>query len=453
MMTDDCKADLSATLPSGRIFFDFAARPEYTKDATELAFVPDALFFAEAEDDIIAALAVCRRHRLPVVLRGAGTGYSGGALAIAGGLLLSTERMRAIVIDAKRRTATAGPGAITGDIMAAAERQGLFYPPDPASYAESTIGGNIAENAGGLRCKKYGVTKDYVLAVRGITADGRIVTLDHDAPFGLMDVVIGSEGMLLAVTSVTLRLIPLPAPGRTIQAVFSRAVDAADVVAEVTASGIVPAIMEFMDHDAIVCSNQYDRAHRIEEGAAMLLFETDGAGADADADRIKQICRKHDPQSLREASGAEEREALWQARRNLSKAVKETAKTKTAEDVCVPPSRLPELVAYVEQLRNILTVRVNCYGHAGDGNLHVNFLGMTGTEEEHADTIRGVAMLFDKTLALGGTLTGEHGIGITKRDFLAREFDRPTIGGMKRLKSALDGENLFNPGKIFVLSE
>lgn len=450
MMTDECKTELLATLPAGRVLFDFESRPEYTKDATELIFTPDALFFAESENDIIAALAVCRRHRRPVIFRGAGTGYSGGALAVAGGLVISLERMRDIAIDVERRTVTAGPGAITGDIMAAAERHGLFYPPDPASYAESTIGGNIAENAGGLRCKKYGVTKDYVLAIRGITADGRIVTLDQDTPFGLMDLMIGSEGMLLAVTSVTLRLIPLPAPGRTIQAVFSRAVDAADVVAEVTAAGIIPAIMEFMDRDAIVCSNQYDRKQRIEEGAAMLLFETDGPEAAADADRIKHICRKHAPQSLREAVDAIEREALWQTRRNLSKAVKETATSKTAEDVCVPPSRLPELVAYVEELRSRLRVRVNCYGHAGDGNLHVNFLGMTGTGAEREDTVRGVEMLFDKTLALGGTLTGEHGIGITKKDFLAREFDPPTIACMKGLKKAMDPENVFNPGKMFV---
>ncbi|MDD4051157.1 MAG: FAD-binding oxidoreductase [candidate division Zixibacteria bacterium] len=450
MISDDIKTDLAKTLPAGRVVFDFNDRPEYTKDATELVFTPDALFFAETEDEIIAALKWCRRHGLPVVLRGAGTGYSGGALAVKGGLLLSTERMKNIVIDRDHRIATAGPGAITGDIMAAAERQGLFYPPDPASYLESTIGGNVAENAGGLRCKKYGVTKDYVVAVRGITADGDIVTLDNNCPFGLMDVIIGSEGTLFIVTSVTLRLIPLPSPGRTIQAVFPRAVDAAAVVAEVTAAGIVPMVMEFMDRDAIACSNQYDPGHRIEEGEAMLLFETDGRGADSDADRIKDICGTYTPSVLREASGADERETLWQTRRNLSKAVKETAHSKTAEDVCVPPSRLPELVAYVEQLRRRLRVRVNCYGHAGDGNLHVNFLGMTGSAGEAEDTQRGVAMLFEKTLALGGTLTGEHGIGITKKDFLAREFDPPTITFMRRLKAVFDQADILNPGKMFV---
>jgi glycolate oxidase len=437
------------TLPAGRVFFDFGDKADYTHDATEIIYYPDALFFAESAGDILAAMELCRVLGLPIIIRGAGTGYSGGALAVEGGLLVSVERMNAISIDRRKKIAVVGPGAITGDIMKAAEAVGLFYPPDPASYEESTIGGNLAENAGGLRCKKYGVTKDYVLKIRGVDAMGQVVEIDHLSPFGLIDLMIGSEGTLLVFTEITLRLIDLPAPGETIQAVFDEAVDAASVVADVTASGIVPCIMEFMDGDAIECSNQYDPEHRLPGGAAMLLFETDGPDARAEADSIRAICNERHPALLRTAVDEQEREILWKARRNLSHAVKQAVKTKTAEDVCVPPSRLPELVAFTEELARDLSVRINCYGHAGDGNLHVNFLGMNGGEVEEKEIALGVSRLFDRTLELGGTISGEHGIGITKRAFLPREFDAPTLLFMKCLENCLNPDKLLNPGKIF----
>ena len=437
------------TLPAERVFFDLAGYPDYVKDATELVFLPDALFFAESEDEVGAAIKLCRRIGLPLIIRGAGTGYSGGALAVKGGLLVSIERLNQIVINPREKTAVAGPGAITGDIMKAAESFGLFYPPDPASFEESTIGGNLAENAGGLRCKKYGVTKDYVLAVRGIDADGNVVILNQQSPYGLIDLLVGSEGTLFVFTEITLRLINLPAKGKTIQATFNSAVDAALVVSEVMAAGIVPCAMEFMDRDAVACSNDYDPEHRIDAGAGMLLFETDGTHAEAEAAAIMDICRRHKSHFLRIAEDQDQRDILWRIRRNLSDAVKKSVKSKTAEDVCVPPSRLPELVAFVEQLSREYSVRINCYGHAGDGNLHVNFLGMTGSEQELRETEAGVPRLFDKTLQLGGTLSGEHGIGITKKDYLCHEFDPSTIAFMKRVKAALDPNGVFNPGKIF----
>ncbi len=444
------KEALLKAVPAARLFFDFDDFPEYTKDATEISYPPDALFFAESENEILATVHVCRRYNLPIILRGAGTGYSGGALTVSGGLLISIEKLNRIKIDSDDKTAVVGPGAITADIMNAAEKVGLFYPPDPASFEESTIGGNIAENAGGLRCKKYGVTKDYVVAVRGVLADGEIATFDHRAPFGLLDVIIGSEGTLFIITEITLRLIDLPQPGQTIQATFADAVDAASVVAEVTGSGIVPCALEFMDRDAIECSNQYDPEHRIDAGAAMLLFDTDGPHADAEAAAIINICKKYRPGLLRTADDPVKRDLLWKTRRNLSNAVKSSAISKTSEDVCVPPSRLPELVAFVGRLSDEYSLRINCYGHAGDGNLHVNFLGMTGSDGELRETDEGISRLFDKTLELDGTLSGEHGIGITKKHFLPREFDPATLNFMRRLKNTFDSDGLLNPGKIFV---
>ena len=451
MALDDTKKSMiKKALPKGRVFFDMDNFPDYNRDATELIYYPDALFFADTETDIVTAVRLCRELNLPLIVRGAGTGYSGGALAIRGGLLVSVERFNAIEIDSEKKTAIVEPGAITGDIMKAAEAVGLFYPPDPASYEESTIGGNLAENAGGLRCKKYGVTKDYVVAVRGVDSRGNIVEIDQLSPYGLIDLMIGSEGTLFIFTEITLRLIDLPQPGKTIQAAFSRAVDAASVVAEVTAAGIVPCIMEFMDGDAIECSNQYDPAHKIEGGAAMLLFETDGINAVEEAEAIMAICRTYSPVLLRITDDPVERELLWKTRRNLSHAVKQAARSKTSEDVCVPPSKLPLLVAFVDEWRRHSTLRVNCYGHAGDGNLHVNFLGLTGSDREAGETADGIERLFGETLALGGTLSGEHGIGITKQDYIHLEFNEATLSFMKRLEKCLNSDNLLNPGKIFL---
>ncbi len=444
------KSQIKKTLPAGRIFFDFDNKADYTKDATEQIFIPDVLFFAESEQEIIAAVWLCRELSLPLILRGAGTGYSGGALAVNGGLVLSIEKMDSIRIDPRKKSAVVEPGAITGDILKEAKKHGLFYPPDPASYLESTIAGNLAENAGGLRCKKYGVTKDYVIGFRGIDAFGRIIELDQTSPFGLTDLMTGSEGTLIIFTEITLRLIDQVEIGRTIQAVFSRTTDAAAVVSEITVAGIIPCIMEFMDRDAIACSNEYDPDHRIPEGAAMLLFETDGPIAEREAAAIINICKKFSPSLLADTRDSEERENLWISRRNLSKAVKESARNKISEDICVPPSKLPELVAFVEELSNRFTIRVNSYGHAGDGNLHVNFLGHTGSADEEREISSGVESIFDKTLELGGTLSGEHGVGITKKDYLAREFDFGTLEAMKRLKTSLDPDEILNPGKIFI---
>jgi glycolate oxidase len=437
------------TLPGGRVFFAFDDKQEYTRDAMEEVYTPDVLFYAESESDIITAVQLCREINLPLIARGAGTGYTGGALAVSGGLLLSGERMKKLVIDPQAKTATVGPGVITSDLMAAAEEHNLFYPPDPASYKESTIGGNVAECAGGLRCKKYGVTKDYLVALRAVDASGRIFSTNQISPYGLSDILIGSEGTLCLFSEFTLRLIDRPQPGRTVQVGFNDPVDAASTVAEIIRRGIVPAIMEYMDGDAIACANAYEPEHAVDGCAAMLLMETDGAGAASEADEIIYIARSHSPAILREETDPGERENLWSTRRNISKAVKQMARKKISEDVCVLPSRLPELVACVKELADSLSIRINCFGHAGDGNLHVNFLSESGSPKEAAEIDSAVDRLFRKTLELQGTLTGEHGIGISKKSYLELEFDQPTLSFMRRLKRCFDPYQALNPGKIF----
>jgi len=435
-----------------RILLDTEHYPDYARDASEITVSPGAIFFAENETDVITAIALCREASVPIIFRGAGTGYTGGAVPITNGLVLSLERLKRLEVDDVQKRAFCGPGIITIDLMQQAEQVGLFYPPDPASYDESTLGGNVAENAGGLHCKKYGVTKDYIIGLRAVTIRGELlktgVYSDGDL-FDLTGVLLGSEGLLAAITEIAVRLIDLPKTGPTILAAFDTAEDAARTVAEIMRNGIVPAVMEFMDGDAVTCSNRYEKTVEIDRAEAILLFESSGHDATATAERIHSICRTNRAILLRQEDDPAKAMLLWKVRRNLSRAVKASAEMKIAEDVCVPPSQLPKLVAFVNELDARLPVRVNSYGHAGDGNLHVNFL-VEKTDETIQPLIdQAVKELFHKTLALGGTLTGEHGIGLAKKAFLHLEFDTSTRASMKKVKAVFDPTNLLNPGKMF----
>jgi glycolate oxidase len=426
---------------------------DYATDASDIVVKPDIIIFPESENEVIEIVNICREGKIPVIFRGAGTGYTGGAIPIPGGLVLSLERLKKLEVDPSKKLALCGPGLITIELMREAEKHSLFYPPDPASYEESTLGGNVAECAGGLHCKKYGVTKDYVIGLRAVTVHGEIVRTgiySEGDLFDLASVLIGSEGLTAAVTEIAVRLINLPEFGPTILAAFADPEDAAQTVSQITREGIIPSVMEYMDGDAVSCSNAYEKSIEIDGAEAILLFETTGPARLDEADRIERVCRRHNAIHLKRENIKDKSEKLWKIRRNLSKAVKEAAGRKISEDVCVPPSKLPELVGFVSQLNNDYRVRINSYGHAGDGNLHVNFLAETMDEAEMAVIGQGIRRLFDKTLDLGGTLTGEHGIGLTKKEFLNLEFDKPTISHMKKIKSAFDPDNLLNPGKMFL---
>ena len=437
-----------------RLKFNVADYPDYHKDASEITAAPGAILFAESEADVIDAVNICREENLPIFFRGAETGYTGGSVPTGGGLVLALEKLDNIDMFPDQKMAFCGPGVITIDLMKMAEASGLYYPPDPASYDESTLGGNVAENAGGLHCVKYGVTKDYIVGLKAVTIDGQLlqtgVYSDGDL-FNLTGVLLGSEGLLAAITEIAVRLIDLPESGPAILAAFGSTEDAARTVSEVTARGIVPAVMEFLDDNAIACSVAYEPAIEIGRADAVLLFESDGHDSEKKARQIFEICRSHKATLLKKETNPLKIEALWKIRRNLSKAVKASSKEKIAEDVCVPPSRLPELVDFVSQLNKELPIRVNSYGHAGDGNLHVNFLTSENQSIEPELLQDAIVRLFRKTLELGGTLTGEHGIGLTKKDFLDLEFTPPTIDHMRRIKDVFDPVDLFNPGKIFRL--
>ncbi|MDH4157688.1 MAG: FAD-binding protein [candidate division Zixibacteria bacterium] len=435
---------------------DLTGHEDYCHDATEDSGTPSAIVFAEYESDVIATLRFCAAHDLPVVPRGAGTGLSGGCVPSRGGIVLSTERMKQLEIDPENRTAVCGPGVITKALVDTAGRFGLTYPPDPASYDESTLGGNVAEGAGGLRCKRFGVTKDYVIGLTAVTADGRIIKTGRQngyQGFSLGDLFVGSEGTLVVITQIVVRLIVAPSPGNTLLIAFDDPADAARTVSEITGSGLIPTVLEYLDGDAADCSNRYEKHEGLDRVAAILLIETAGEDRSGQTGTIGEICRKNKCSYLRVESDPDKAERLWAVRRNLSNAMKAIAKYRISEDVAVPNSQFPRLVAFVAELNEASPLRINAYGHAGDGNLHVNFMSMSGSAAEIRLMQDGIGRLLRKTVELGGTLTGEHGIGLAKRHYLPLEFDGPTLHFMKRVKSLFDPTDLLNPGKIFQKNE
>ena len=435
-----------------RLVLETDSFSDYFRDASEITVTAPAIIFPDNEEEVIHIIKFCHESKIPIVFRGAGTGYTGGAVPTPECLILSLEHLEKLEVDTVGKRAFCGPGVITINVMKEAEKHSLFYPPDPASYDESTLGGNVAECAGGLHCKKYGVTKDYIIGLRAVTIDGALIKTgiysDNDL-YDLTGIIIGSEGLLAAVTEIAVRLIDLPRFGPTILAAFGDPEDAARSVAEITRRGIVPSVMEYMDGDSVECSNSYEKSIEIENAEAILLMETSGDNCDTEADRIENICRQFNTIYLKRENNRDRAERLWKIRRNLSKAVKEAARHKISEDVCVPPSRLPELVAYVARLDKESPVRINSYGHAGDGNLHVNFLAKSDENDKLALIDRDIKLLFERTLCLGGTLTGEHGIGLTKKEFLHMEFSPETIDHMQKIKQVFDPYYLLNPGKMF----
>ena len=435
-----------------RLVLETDSFTEYFRDASEITVKAPAIIFPDTEEEVIQINKYCRESNIPIVFRGSGTGYTGGAVPVPDCLILSLEHLKKLEVDPAGKRAFCGPGIITINVMKAAEKHNMFYPPDPASYDESTLGGNVAECAGGLHCKKYGVTKDYIIGLRAVTIDGALIKTgiySESDLFDLSGIIIGSEGILAAITEIAVRLIDLPPFGPTILAAFGRSNDAARFVADITLRGIVPSVMEYMDGDSVRCSNSYEKSIEIEDAAAILLIETSGRNCGREADEIENICRQYDAIYLKREDDRDRAEHLWKIRRNLSKAVKESARHKISEDVCVPPSKLPELVDFVARLNEESPVRINSYGHAGDGNLHVNFLAASDENDELALIDRDIKRLFEKTLCLGGTLTGEHGIGLTKKDFLHLEFNSATIDHMLKVKQVFDHDFLLNPGKMF----
>jgi glycolate oxidase subunit GlcD len=446
---DQLKSRLSSP---DSLITDLTARDEYHHDATHYARIPTALLLAESVPDLVIAVQFCSAEKIPITPRGAGTGLSGGCVVSPGGLLLSTENLTELEIVPELKLALCGPGVITKDLVDAAAPLGLTYPPDPASYEECTLGGNVAENAGGLRCRRFGVTKDYVLGLEAVLADGSTVQTGYfsqNRGFCLGELMIGSEGTLGIVTRMALRLIESPGRGETILVAFDDPKDCARTVSEVNRSGIIPTVMEFLDGDAAACSNEYEQTEDLDKVAALLLIETDDRHPREQAEQIRRICQKNRCSYLRSETDPERVESLWKVRRNLSNAIKALAALRISEDVAVPNSRFPELVEFVSGMNRESSLRSNSYGHAGDGNLHVNFMASADDSVSRTEVERCVQILMKKTIDMGGTLTGEHGIGLAKKEYLGFEFSPAELHVMTSINAIFDPSGLLNPDKLF----
>lgn len=444
------------------VVFDAATRLRYGTDALGQGRLADVVVRAGSTAEVVAVCRFCHETRTPLVVRGAGTGYSGGAVPIGGGVVLSLERMnRVLEIDADNLVAVVEPHVITGELQSAVEAQGLFYPPDPASLRDSVIGGNVAENAGGPRAFKYGVTQQYVLGLEAVLPTGDVIrtggkTVKNVVGYDLTRLLVGSEGTLAVTTRVTLRLIPLPPAQATLRASFASVALAVAAVSRLLRARVVPAALELVDGDSLQAVADYLGPPALAPAGtgALLLIELDGQAeaVGAEVDRVEAACRAAGATEIRRAASAAERAELWRGRRELSKALRTIAPLKFNHDVVVPRARVPDLLALVDQLKARSGLRIPCFGHVGDGNIHVNIMA-TGAERQ-AEVIRETEeALFRGVVALDGSISGEHGIGYTKSRYLALELTAETIAVMRRVKAAFDPHGILNPGKIFAAGE
>lgn len=427
----------------------------YAGDESDQAPVaPDAVALASSADDIAAALAAAREAEVPIVPRAAGSGKSGGAVPVAGGIVLATIGMNSIKeIDRRERLCVVEPGVILADLHAAVEAEGLFYPPDPNSLKVCALGGNIAENAGGPRAFKYGVTREYVLGLEVVLMDGTRLRTGRRTTKGVTGydvtaLLVGSEGTLAVTSEATLKLTPRPEAVATLLALYPGVTAAGAAVEAIVAAGLVPRCIELLDAGTL----QAVRARGLPIDAAanaMLILEVDGdtAACEAAMERVGSVCAEAGAVDVLAAQDAAQRDRLWEARRQMSPATRAMARFKISEDVVVPRTRMVDLLHEVDRIRDRTGVRMLTYGHAGDGNLHVNFLW---NDPDQAPAVRdALGQLFRAVISLRGTLSGEHGIGASKADYLGLEQSEALIDLQRRLKAVFDPRGLLNPHKIF----
>jgi glycolate oxidase len=429
----------------------------YSYDAAVLnPVVPAAILRPENYESVGKIVGLCNENSVPVTVRGAGTNLSGGTIPSANGVVLVTNALNKILeLNEEDMYAVVQPGVITAKLAAAVEAKGLFYPPDPGSQAVSTIGGNVAENAGGLRGLKYGVTKDYVMGLKFFDALGNDVktgsrTVKCVTGYNLTGLMVGSEGTLGVIYEVILKLIPLPSHRKSMVAVFDETAKATATVASIIAGRIVPATLEFMDNFTIRAVEKHSQAGLPLDAAALLLVEVDGHNAqvDEDAEKVESICRKNGAVSIRTAKDASERDKIWAARRSALSALAQLKPSLVLEDATVPRSKIPEMMRAIEAIGKRFNLPIGTFGHAGDGNLHPTILTDRRDKAEWKRVEEAVKEIFGKALSLGGTLSGEHGIGLAKSGFLKDEIGAGALLFSKNIKSALDPKNILNPGKI-----
>jgi D-lactate dehydrogenase len=435
---------------------DDAERLTYGYDNSRRLALPDAVALPVDRTQVLALVRACRAHRVPLVARGRGTNTTGASVPVAGGVVVSFERMdRILDIRPGDRCAVVEPGVLNGTLQRALEPLGLFWAPDPTSADYSTIGGNLACNAGGPRAVKYGASRDNVLALTAITGAGELVhcgsaTTKGATGYDLQRLLVGSEGTLALIVEATLKLTPLPRQRRALRAVYRDVGAAAAAVARLMAQPATPSMLEFMDGDCVRLAREVGGADLPAEAGALLMIEADGDAATVPAaiDALKAAATGDGLLALDDAADEAARARLWAARKALSPALRTLAPGKINEDVVVPVSRIPELVAGVQALSQECGLPIVCFGHAGNGNLHVNILFDPADAAQASAAEAVLARVFALALGLGGTLSGEHGIGLAKRAFMTQALDAPTLALMRQLKSVFDPDAILNPGKL-----
>ncbi len=433
-------------------------RLAYSFDATAmLAHQPEAIVFVESAQQISDVLKLANTDGFKVVPRGSGTNLSGGTVPTDNCVVLVTVKMdRILEIDPRNLTALVQPGVLTARIDEAAAAHGLFYPPDPGSMKVSTIGGNVAENSGGLRGLKYGVTRDYVLGLEVVLPTGELLRcgtkcVKDVAGYSIKDLFIGSEGTLGVVTQVLLKLLPRPVARKTILATFASMTDAAETVSAIIAAKIIPCTLEFLDRVTIRCVEDYAKIGLPLDVEAILLMETDGhpAVVEEESARMIELAHAHRARDVRTARDAAEADSLTSARRAAFSALARVSPTTILEDATVPRSELATMITFIQQTARKYKLKIGTFGHFGDGNLHPTFLCDERNKEEIERVHAAFREIFEKAIALGGTITGEHGVGLAKKEFLESFAGKTSLDVMRALKRTLDPNNVLNPGKIF----
>ncbi|MFQ5560645.1 MAG: FAD-binding oxidoreductase [Nitrospinota bacterium] len=456
-MTKVVVKKLKDCLSPGQLLTADEDRLCYSYDATGKMYLPDVVVKARSTKDISAVLKIAHEESIPVIPRGSGSGFAGGSTPVQGGIaLVLSEMNRILEIDRENLMATVEPGVITGTLQKTVQQYGLFYPPDPSSMKVSTIGGNTATCAGGPRAVKYGVTKEYILGVEAVLPDGEIVQTGgkltkNVAGYDLTALFVGSEGTLGVISKLILKLIPSPETTQTLFALFPTIEDASKAVSAIIASKIIPSTLEFMDQQTLFCVKDTIPGGLPEKTEASLLIEVDGdseASVERQKEMVEKILQSHNVNSINVAIESGEREALWAVRRSISPALGKLRPTKVNQDIAVPRSRIPEMIQGLQQIASKYQLLIVNFGHAGDGNIHVNIMTDINNVAEYERAEVAVTEIFACTLRLGGTISGEHGIGIAKRNYLQDQVGKAGISLMRHIKSVFDPKNIMNPGKI-----
>ena len=457
MIPNNVISELKAIVGPNHVLTSPEDRWCYAFDATDLARLPDLVVFPGSAAEVSRILLLANEHRFPVTPRGAGTGRSGGSVPIAGGVVLVLTRLNRILeINRGDMVAVVEPGVITGRLKAAVAEQGLYYPPDPSSADFCTIGGNVAECAGGAVAVQYGVTRDYVLGLQVVLPTGETIeagtrTMKGVVGYDLTRLFLGSEGTLGVISRIILRLVSKPAARQTLAAGFGTLAAAAAAVTQILTSGLAPTALEFMDRVTLSCVRELLPFAVPPGAAALLLMAVDGHPRDVAerAARMARFCREQGARPVIRAKTPAEAEQLWKARQVISPALLKVKPQKVSEDVAVPLGAIPALIAGLQEIARRRGLIIPCYGHAGDGNIHVNLLYDQGLPAERQAVGKAVEEIFTLVRELNGTLSGEHGIGLTKAPYLGMELSEEVIALQRRLKQAFDPQNIMNPGKIF----